>query len=103
MMEQTHRFALTHARRTDPRTSHEAARSMLAGSEAQRESVYWALLRGSRPMTAHEIATSSGLTQVQVCRRLPERESDGRAEPTNDTRPGPTGRASRCWQLRRVG
>ena len=96
-------FTVSHARRSDPTTSSRAAASMIASSEAQREAVYWALLRAGVPLTAHEIAARTGLDQVQVCRRLPDLEKQGRAEPTDIERPGPSGRPSRCWRLRAVG
>lgn len=95
-------FERSHARRTDPATSRQAARSMALASEAQRKAVYWALVQAGRPVTADEIAVRAGLDKVQVCRRLPELERDGMAEPTDETRPTPSGRAARCWRLREV-
>lgn len=93
-------FARTHARRTDPQTSKDAAASMPMSAEAQLERIYWSIMRAGEPLTADEIARREGMTMEHVCRRLPELEAEGRAEPTDETRPGPTGRASRCWQLR---
>lgn len=103
MEQQPLDFATTHTRRTDPSTSRRAAESMVVGSEAQRQAVYWALLQAGRPLTADEIAKRCGLDKVQVCRRLPELERDSLAEPTDETRPTPSGRPSRCWRLRRLG
>ena len=95
-------FTRTHARRTDPVTSKKAAASMLHGAEAQRRAVHMALLMAGRPVTAEEIGVRCGLDMVQVCRRLPELERDGVAEPTGETRPTRSGRAARCWRLREV-
>lgn len=90
------------SRRTDPVTSKRAAESMVIGASKQREAVYWAILQAGRPITADEISVRCGLSKVQVCRRLPELEREGRAVPTDETRPTPSGRAARCWRLRRV-
>lgn len=58
------------ARRSDPSTSHEAAKraARFAASHAGR------ILEALRihPMTAKEISTHTGLSVEQVCRRLPE-------------------------------
>lgn len=64
-------LTLPMARATDPHTSHKAAEraKVFAPSHAQR--IEWAMqLHGD--LTAEEIAYWSGLTVVQVCRRLPE-------------------------------
>lgn len=58
------------ARRTDPETSHKAARRAdhFASTHAGR------ILEALRiqPMTAGEISAHTGLSVEQVCRRLPE-------------------------------
>lgn len=60
------------ARRTDPETSHQAARfanSQKAASE--RLSIYMAVLNGG-DMTAREIAHVTGLDYIEVQRRISE-------------------------------
>lgn len=71
------------ARRRDPQTSHKAAEraKTFAPSHAQR--IVAVLERGQ--FTAAEIADESGLTVVQVCRRLPEISE---AKPMNEERQG---------------
>lgn len=96
-------FSRTHARRNDPATSRQAARSMAVSAETQRETVYWSLLRHGAPLTADEIAIRERMTIEQVCRRLADLERLGRAEPTEDTRTTRSGRAARCWRLMEVG
>lgn len=96
-------FSRTHARSSDPVTSKRAAGRVASAASAQRERIYWELLSADRPLTAHDLATLTGLTQVQCCRRLPDLERKGRAEPTGETRPGPTGYPERLWRLRKVG
>ena len=103
MEQQPLDFAHTHTRRTDPATSRRAAESMLVGSEAQRQAVYWALLQAGRPLTADEIAMREAMTIEQVCRRLSDLQKQGRAEPTDDTRATRSGRVARCWRLRELG
>ena len=67
---------LSRARRTDPESSHIAAAnaSQFAGTHAQR---ILAALDSITTGTAHEIAIESGLTVVQVDRRLCELERVG--------------------------
>ena len=81
--------AHTRARRTDPITSHKAAEraKVFAPSHAQR--IVAVLERGC--FTAAEIADESGLTVVQVCRRLPEISE---AKPMNEERQG-----YRVWSI----
>lgn len=88
------------ARRSDPATSHRAAESMVASAEAQRERIYWSLIRAGGPLTADEIAVREGLSMEQVCRRLPELARVGRLEQLEATRPTRTGRPAQLWQLR---
>jgi hypothetical protein len=61
------------ARRRDPSTSHAAAKAAERFQASHAGRILEALLDGS-PMTANEIAFATGLTVVQVCRRLPEIE-----------------------------
>lgn len=63
-------FDAPRARRRDPSTSHKAAAKakVFATSHAMR--IHAALLEGN--LTANEIAAVTGLTVVQICRRLPE-------------------------------
>lgn len=58
------------ARRRDPVTSHKAAERAKAFAPTHAQRIHAELLEG--PMTADEIACATGLTVVQVCRRLPE-------------------------------
>jgi hypothetical protein len=65
-------YASTRARSTDPETSHQAARfatSQKAASE--RLSIYLAVCNNG-PMTAREIAASTGLDYIEVQRRISE-------------------------------
>ena len=63
------------ARRTDPSTSHEAAREVeLSGAAGtQRGQVLAALMRMDTP-TSGEIAATSGIDRHTVSKRLPELE-----------------------------
>lgn len=65
------------ARATDPLTSHAAAlrSERFAGSHCDR--ILAALNRG--PATAHELTDRTGLTVVQIDRRLPDLANAGRA------------------------
>ena len=67
------------ARRTDPSTSHAAARSAQRFAESHAGRILAALADGKR--TAAGIAAMTGLSVVQVDRRLPELERAGKARP----------------------
>lgn len=96
-------FADTRARRTDPHTSHEAAQRVTfaaAHYRAIKGAFGQAEHYGDGTATIYQIAAASGLTHVQVARRLPEMQSAGLVEPTGTTAPGPTGRQCRLWRAR---
>jgi hypothetical protein len=82
-------FTAPRARRRDPQTSHKAAdrAKVFAPTHAQR--IVAVLRHGD--FTAAEIADESGLTVVQVCRRLPEISE---AKPTDEERQG-----YRVWSI----
>ena len=67
------------ARRTDPATSHAAAARAVDFADTQAGRIHMALIAGG-PMTAAEIGTATGLTVVQVDRRLPDLKRAGLAE-----------------------
>lgn len=67
------------ARKTDPSTSHEAASKAQRFASGHKARILEALKEG--PRSAHGLAAMTGLTVVQVDRRLPELRSAGLAEP----------------------
>jgi hypothetical protein len=67
------------ARRTDPATSHAAARGAVRFSGSHKARIMEALKEG--PRTAAGIAAMTGLSVVQVDRRLPELQAQGKAAP----------------------
>lgn len=96
-------FARTHARRTDPQTSKLAAASVMESARAQRERIYWSLLRYGAPLNADEIAEREGMTMEQVCRRLPELadpKKDGRIERLEAKRPTRRGCPAHLYRVR---
>jgi hypothetical protein len=79
------------ARKSDPDTSHRAA-SRVSGVVVDHRNRIMAVLVGR--MTIKEIARAIGsLDHVQVARRMPELEEQGRARPTDERRDG-----CRCWE-----
>lgn len=66
------------ARRTDPSTSHAAARNAGRFANTHKARILDALQLG--PQTAHGIAQVTGLTVVQVDRRAVEMERSGLIE-----------------------
>jgi predicted ArsR family transcriptional regulator len=87
----------SHARADDPATSHAAAESaaLFVGKHCDR---ILACLRRCGALTKDEIADRTGLTPVQVDRRLPDLQERGEAEPTGDVRQSRAGRAERVWK-----
>jgi hypothetical protein len=83
------------ARREDPITSQLAAAAAkdLAGEH------YCAILDAldAGDGTIYELAQRTGLTHVQVARRMPELEKLRLVTTTDETRPSPSGRACRVW------
>ena len=89
-------FAHTHARTTDPDTSHKAAREAHAFAGSQADRIAAALVTFG-PMGATAIGETLGLTNVQVARRLPELLAAGRAQPTEQTATTQGGADERVW------
>ena len=88
--------ALSHARADDPAASHVAAARAehFASSHAGR--IHQALLVHG-PMTKDEIADRTGLTPVQVDRRLPDLKRAGKATPEGSMRQSKAGVPERVW------
>lgn len=91
-------FARTHARSDDPATSHAAAASAAEFSGTHCARILSALCKYG-PMTKDQIARRTGLTPVQVDRRLPDLydEAKGKIYPTGETRNSDAGRPERVW------
>lgn len=89
-------FADTHARKTDPDVSYEAAARAVEFAGAHCDRIL-ACLRVHGPLTKDEIADRTGLSPVQVDRRLPDLRKRGQAAPTGDVRQSHSGRAERVW------
>ena len=82
------------ARKCDPDTSKSAAQSVSAFEADHFDRIKAALERA--PGTIHDLATRTGLDHVQIARRLPEVSW---AIPTEEKRPGPSGRPCRVWTI----
>lgn len=86
------------ARASDPATSKAAARAS-HGLASEHRAAILRVMRTGGDWTASEIAERSGLTAVQVARRLAELRQDGAIRETVNTRPTPSGRASQCHEV----
>ena len=91
------RYARAPARKSDPATSHAAARKAdeFKGDHHAR---ILAALKAIGPAGKDRIGKRIGLSGVAVARRLIEMQRDGLARPTGDTEPSETGRAERVWE-----
>lgn len=93
----THEYdAHSHARADDPATSHTAAEMAVqfVGKHCDR---IWSALLVHGPMTKDEIAERTGLSPVQVDRRLPDLRAQRKAEPNGQVRQSKSGRPERVW------
>ena len=90
-------FAQTHAHRSDPATSHEAARFMQGMAERHKHIIYTALFW--RGLTSQEISDSCELDYHQVARRMSDLVADGKVQDSGETRPSPGGRRATVWRL----
>lgn len=87
------------ARTSDPGVSHAAAASVDRFVGTHYDRIYTALDKFGA-QTKDEIATRTGLTPVQVDRRLPEMQRDGDVEPTGEHRASKSGRDERVWRVK---
>lgn len=89
-------FAASHARRSDPRTSHDAAKAAekFAASHAGR---ILECLKRHGPMTVDQIAARVGLLPHQTNKRLPDLQARSLAIPLDRTEPSASGRQERLW------
>jgi hypothetical protein len=87
------------ARRTDPATSHEAA--ALAGGVAADhcQRILDVLSESPVFLGATEIAALCSLTQVQVCRRLPELRALGLVRRGPNRGKTASGRSEATWEV----
>jgi len=90
-------FSHTHARTTDPFTSHEAAEQALSLSDRHRW-IILAALKEYGAMSKDEIANVTDLNGIQIARRLPDLEKANLARPTGETRTSESGRQERVWE-----
>lgn len=85
------------ARRTDPETSHTAARSMRSNAETQRRMILESL-RTAGPATGDELCVRFDWKHATANRRLPELEERGFVEKTERRRPTRSGRPAVVWR-----
>jgi DNA-binding MarR family transcriptional regulator len=89
------------ARRTDPDTSHEAARRAgLGASEGRKDALHY-LSRG--PCTDFELAARSGYQQTSIGKRRGELVQLGLVVKTNERRPSPSGSPAIVWAITDAG
>jgi predicted ArsR family transcriptional regulator len=88
------------ARRDDPSTSQLAAAQAVKLAQDHHAKIKGALEK--RDGTIYELAAATGLTHVQVARRMPELQAAGDiAVVATETRASPSGRQCRVWRRAR--
>ena len=92
-------FAHSHARTTDPATSHAAARQAVSLASAHQAKIMAYLRRIHPNGDIYEgIATATGLEPHAAARRLPELQQAGLAEPLDKTIATKARRMARVWR-----
>jgi len=87
------------ARQSDPATSHAAAHMAHGLATDHRHIVLAAIREAARPIAATELVPLTGLTKVQICRRLPELQDLGFIRVAQGTHKTAAGRPERLWRL----
>lgn len=86
------------ARRSDPWTSHEAARRATPRAASNRQRA-WAALRAYGPMTDFELAEITGVAQTSIGVRRGELVKAGLVEKVPGVRrPSPSGSPAQVWR-----
>ena len=92
-------FDVTHARPTDPDTSHEAAQQA-EGPARRHKRIIVGVLRVWGPLASYEIADRcAALDYWQVTRRISDLRRDGKVEDSGARRLTPNGRPAGVWRL----
>ena len=87
-----------YARRTDPHTSHQAAKAIEGHLPELDGKLYRALYdAGRNGLTSQEITDVTGISRVSVSPRLRPMERRGWIEDSGDTRPGHSNRPGIVW------
>lgn len=84
-------------RSTDPETSFEAAENCVAFAGKHKDKIL-SCLKHFGPLSPTQIAGFTGLTEVQIDRRLPELERANLAEPTGEYNLSRSGCRERVWK-----
>ena len=92
-------WADQHARRTDPETSHKAAKVISYKVGSHKAKILAAMGMYGVPMHFERIAEVANLKDQQVWKRLSDLEKDGKIRPTGKTRKTSSGCAARLWLL----
>ena len=89
--------SVTHARRTDPDTSHDSAGRVREFAGGQCADILLRLRRFG-PLGAEQIAAIIGIDAYAVRKRLSDLEHAGLAYPFSETRKTASGRSERIWR-----
>lgn len=89
-------FSWTPARRTDPRTSHDAAASI---NMPMLEAAVYGCLKAHGPCTSFEVADILRLSLVTVSPRLRPLADKGLVRDSGERRLGQSGRKQTVWEI----
>lgn len=91
------------ARRTDPETSHKAAKRMIPRAGTDRMAVLLELYKRRAGLTDYDLARLLGRQQNSMGKRRGELRDAGFVEPTEHRRPAPTGSPTIVWRITKAG
>lgn len=87
------------ARKSDPETSHQAAKDATPRAGTHRARALQALREaGPNGLTDFELAERTGIAQTSIGVRRKELADAGYVKPTGQTRPAPSGSAAMVWR-----
>lgn len=89
---------LRHVRRTDPDTSHHAARATRGNAPTNRAIALDTLRRFPAGLTDFELAEITGLQQTSIGKRRGELRDAGLVRDSGQRRPSPSGSPSIVWE-----
>jgi len=92
--------AKKHARRGGPKTSRDAALSMVTPASAIMIRVLHCLLTEG-PATQEELSERLGLDRYSINKRLSDLKNQQLIEPSGETRPGESGRQQIVWSVKK--
>ena len=92
-------FNRSHARKTDPETSHAAAESAQGIAADHCRTILHTLGWNSRPLAVEQLEALCGLTKWQISRRMSDLKKAGKIEESEERHRNQNGRSAIKWKI----